>query len=63
MKDKLKKFFGKKENVILVSVIAIITVIVILVAIFNKRGWDRKFALNKIYDVYPEDVKRQYGRS
>ena len=61
MKDKLKKFFGKKENVILVSVIAIITVIVILVAVFNKKEWDRKFALNKIYDVYPEDVRKLYS--
>jgi|GEM_PF-6308436 hypothetical protein len=61
MKDRLKKFFGKKENVILVSVIAIIIVIVILVAVFNKKEWDRKFALNKIYDVYPEDVRKLYS--
>ena len=61
MKDKLKKFFGKKENIILVSVIAVIIVVIILVAVFNKKDWDRKFALNKIYDVYPEDVKKLYS--
>lgn len=63
MKEKFKKFFKKRENIILVVVIAVIFVAVVLVAIFKKNDWDHKFSLNKIYDANPEDVKKLYSNT
>lgn len=59
--DKLKKFFEKKTNIIMVIGILVVVVIVVLVAILFKREDKEKFSLSKIYDVYPEDVRNLYA--
>lgn len=61
IKNKLKSFFSKRENKILVVAILIILIIVLVVAIVFKKDEDSKFALNGIYDVYPEDVRELYS--
>lgn len=58
--EVLKKFFSKKHNVIIGCIVLIIIIAVILFFVFfNKK--DNKFALNEIYDVYPEEVRKLYS--
>ena len=60
MKDKIKSFFKGKNNIATVGIIALVVLLVILVAIFSRREHKDKFALNSIYDVYPEEVRNLY---
>jgi len=60
MKDKIKNFFSVKKNIVTVGIIALVIIIVILVAIFARKDHKDKFALNSIYDVYPEEVRSLY---
>ena len=55
---KIKKFFGVKRNLILVLVALIIVIVLILILI---KPTHSKFALNEIYDVYPEEVRELYS--
>lgn len=59
--NKLKNFFSKKVNLvstIIFVIILLIMIVVFLISIFRK---DNKFALNPIYDVYPEEVRELYS--
>ena len=61
LKYNVKKFFSKRNNVIMVaSILGVIVLVVIIAIIFGKRK-DEKFALNEIYDVYPEEVRELYA--
>lgn len=58
--DFIKKLLGnKKERIITLSVVAIIVLCVGIFLTFNKKTI--KIALNQIYDVYPEEVRKLYS--
>lgn len=59
--DKIKKFFSKKNNLITSVIILVIIIIVIVVAIIFKNNHRRRFAINEIYNVYPEEVRELYS--
>lgn len=58
--EKIKKFFSKKSNI--VSFVVVVSIIVILfIVILLTKNKDDKFALNPMYDVYPEQVRELYA--
>ena len=56
----LKKLFGNKKNrirtIIIIALIIIFTILILLI-----RGTQAKFALNEIYEIYPEEVRNLYA--
>lgn len=59
MKDKIKSFFSKKTNIIALVAIALIIIIILILALRDRE--EKKFALNEIYNVYPEEVRELYS--
>ena len=59
--EKIKKFFKVKKNRNVAIAIAAIILIVIIVAIITDKARKNRFALNTIYNVYPEEVRELYS--
>ena len=59
--DKVKHFFSDRKNVITVAVVLGVIVLVVIIALIFGRNRNNKFALNEIYDVYPEEVRNLYA--
>lgn len=57
--EKIKPMFNKKNIIITIVIIVIILIAILLLTNFNKK--DNRFALNEIYDVYPEEVRKLYS--
>ncbi len=57
---KLKKIFSKRKNIFIATIIFIILLVIIIILIFGKND-SKKFTLNRIYEVYPEDVRKLYS--
>ena len=56
----LKKFLSIKRNrIISISAVCLALVIILVIILFSRN--DNKFALNEIYDVYPEEVRALYA--
>lgn len=54
-------FWNNKKNKIIIIAIAIVLLILVLLLVFSKKFKDNRFALNSIYDVYPEEVRELYA--
>ena len=54
---KIKEFFSKRKRIAVAALCFVILLLVILILIFGNHN-KRKFALNEIYEVFPEDVKK-----
>ena len=57
--NKIKVFVTKNIKIISIIITVIIVVSLILLIVFKRRA--EKFALNEIYDVYPEEVRALYA--
>ena len=57
---KIKEFFSKRKRIAVAALCFVILLLVILILIFGNHN-KRKFALNEIYEVFPEDVKKLYS--
>lgn len=55
-----KDFFKNRKNLVTLIIIVIAVLAVLLVAIFTKREYKQRFALNPIYDIHPEQVRELY---
>lgn len=58
--NKLKNFFKNKQNIILVTGIFLCIIVVLITVIITNKN-TKKFSLNSIYDVYPEEVRKIYS--
>ena len=58
--EKIKKFLSIKTNLITVVVALLIIIGIILFIVLNGRSKE-KFALDHIYDIYPEEVRKIYS--
>lgn len=56
----LKKFFSKKKNIIIAIICFIILLSVILILLFGNFN-NGRFVLDRIYEVYPRDVRKLYS--
>jgi len=61
LKSKLKEFFAKKNNRITTIAVVGVILIVLIVALVVGKNKNNKFALNEIYDVFPEEVRELYA--
>lgn len=59
--DFLKKFFSDKKNLVTTLIVLGIIIVVVVVAIIFDKDKNDRFALNEIYNVYPEEVRELYS--
>lgn len=59
--NKIKDFFSVKRNLIATVIVIIILIILLIVVFKDNDDYEKKFSLNAIYDVYPEEVRKLYS--
>ena len=59
--EKIKNFFKNRYVIIGIIVIAFVSLVVAIVMVIGEE--ENKFALNPIYDVYPQDVRELYANT
>ncbi len=60
-RNLLKEIFSKKRNIIIAIAVIVLIILVVCIIKFTSGKPKRKFALNEIYEVYPEEVRDLYA--